>query len=142
MSRIVKWAFETILTVVLVLVVLGMGRSGAAAASASGTFRCGHDMVSLRDSMVDVMLRCGDPTYRHETGVRGKARRTVVRKSSERSQGSERHSEKAKRTARRTNDKERVTETWYYNRGSNDFVYRLSFEGGTLTKIDQGKRGK
>ncbi|OPY15701.1 MAG: hypothetical protein A4E70_00981 [Syntrophus sp. PtaU1.Bin005] len=142
MSFIVKRVFETILTFALVFVFLGLGRSGEAAASGSGTFRCGHDMVSLGDSMADVMLRCGEPTYRHETGVRGKAR-TVVRKSSERSQGGEsHHSEKAKRTARRTNYKEQVTERWYYNRGSNDFVYRLSFEGGTLTKIDQGKRGK
>ncbi|OPY84429.1 MAG: hypothetical protein A4E72_02235 [Syntrophus sp. PtaU1.Bin208] len=94
--------------------------------------------------MADVMLRCGEPSYLHATGVKGKAR-TSTRKNAKSSKGisnDESHSGKRTQSAQRTEYKEQVTETWYYNRGPNDFVYSLSFEGGILTKIVQGKRGK
>ena len=110
----------------------------------ASTFRCGNDLVSLGDSMADVLLSCGEPTYSHATGARGKAR-TVKRKSSKTSEGDQHDeslSRKKKRAASKTEYEEKLAETWYYNRGPNDFVYSLHFEGGVLTKIVQGNRGK
>jgi len=110
----------------------------------STTYRCGNDLVSLGDSVADVLLSCGEPSYRHVTGARGKSR-TVKRKSSKGSEGEQNEeslSRKKKRVASKTEYEEKVAETWYYNRGSNDFVYNLRFEGGVLTKIVQGNRGK
>ncbi len=122
----------------------GLAYADEKARHGSKTFRCENDLVSLGDTMADVILRCGEPTYRHATGSRGKAR-TVKRKStgdSEDGQDNKNHSGKKKRAASKTEYEEQVTETWYYNRGPNDFVYSLTFEGGTLKKIVPGKRGK
>jgi len=122
-----------------------LGYSNESAGHRSKTFRCETDLVSLGDSMADVILRCGEPSYRHATGARGKAR-TIKRKSSTREsegeQNNQSHSGKKKRVASKTDYEEQVTETWYYNRGPDDFVYSLRFEGGTLKKIVQGNRGK
>jgi len=125
--------------------VLLLSSSSSAAFSGGATqFRCGNDLVFLGDSVADVMLSCGEPSYRHVTGAKGKAR-TVKRKNSKGSEGDssdESLSRKKKRVASKTEYEEKVAETWYYNRGSNDFVYSLRFEGGVLTKIVQGNRGK
>jgi hypothetical protein len=143
-SYSLKSVLGTTLPFVLMFAFLGLGYSGEIARHGSKTFRCENDIVSLGDSMADVILRCGEPTYRQTTGVRGKARTTTRRssKSSQGNQNDESRSGKRKQTSGKTEYKEQVTETWYYNRGPNDFVYSLSFEGGTLTKIDKGKRGK
>ena len=110
----------------------------------STTYRCGNDLVSLGDSVADVLLSCGEPSYRHATGARGKSR-TVKRKSSKESEeGFERREfyPEEETGSSKTEYEEKVAETWYYNRGANDFVYNLHFEGGVLTKIVQGNRGK
>lgn len=116
------------------------GRKG----SESTTFRCGNDLVSPGDSVEDVLLRCGEPSYRHATGARGRSR-TIKRKNGGASGDESTHgslSSKRKRTVSRTVYEEEVAETWYYNRGPDDFVYSLHFEGGVLTRIVQGNRGK
>jgi len=119
-------------------------RAGESVMGRSTTYRCGNDLVFLGDSVADVMLSCGEPSHRHVTGAKGKAR-TVKRKNSKGSEGDpsdESLSRKKKRVASKTEYEEKVAETWYDNRGSNDFVYSLRVEGGVLTKIVQGNRGK
>jgi len=142
-------SLKSIIVITLPLLLLfgvsSPGYSDKSAGHRSKTFRCENDLVSLGDSMADVVLRCGEPSYRHATGARGKAR-TIKRKSSTREsedeQNNKSHSGKKKRVASKTEYEEQVMETWYYNRGPNDFVYSLHFEGGTLRKIVQGNRGK
>jgi Tfp pilus assembly protein PilX len=110
----------------------------------STTFRCGDDLVSVGDTVADVVLRCGEPTYIHKTGSKGKSRATKRKrnKKTQENQDETNISKKKKRTSTRVTYEEKVMETWYYNRGSDDFMYSLYFEGGVLTKIVQGSRGK
>ena len=39
-------------------------------AHASSTFRCGSNLVSLRDTSVEVQAKCGEPTSRALTGFK------------------------------------------------------------------------
>jgi len=39
-------------------------------AQASSTFRCGSNLVSLRDSTAEVQAKCGEPTSRGVTGYK------------------------------------------------------------------------
>jgi len=140
---IMKSVMVTMVSFFLLLGSSGLGYGAdERAMHRSSMFRCGNDLVSLGDSMADVMLRCGEPTYHHASGASGKAR-TIKRKSTSGSEWDQNHEKLSrKRVASRTEYEEKVAETWYYNRGPNDFVYSLHFEGGALTKIVQGNRGK
>lgn len=122
---------------------LSVGSSDANAKGPSATFRCGDDFVSVGENMAEVILRCGEPTFRQTTGAKGKAR-TIKGKRAKAAEGDQRQeglSRKKKGVVTKTEYEEKVSETWYYNRGSNDFVYSLHFEGGVLTKIVEGNRG-
>lgn len=120
-----------------------LGGPEADAKGPTATFRCGDDFVSVGDNMAEVILRCGEPTFRQTTGAKGKARTIKGKraKAAEGEQGKEGLSRKKKGVVTKTEYEEKVAETWYYNRGSNDFVYSLHFEGGVLTKIVEGNRG-
>jgi hypothetical protein len=94
--------------------------------------------------MADVVLRCGEPTYIYKTGAKGKSKAAKRKrnKKTQENQDEKNLSKKKKRTSTHVTYEEKVMETWYYNRGSDDFMYSLYFEGGVLTKIVQGSRGK
>lgn len=134
-------AISVPLLVLPVCPVSGWSADGSASRS---TLRCGNDLVSLGDSVEDVLVSCGEPSRRHTAGSGGKTR-TAKRKSSRESDGdrnNESPSRKKKRTPRRAKYQENEAETWHYNRGPNDFVYCLHFEDGVLTRIVQGGRGR
>ena len=79
--------------------------------------RCGANIIELGDSDYTVMTKCGPPSAKHEVGKSYRASQTLSFAES------------------------KNVEQWIYNRGSNDFVYTLTFEGGSLTDISQGGRG-
>jgi hypothetical protein len=81
------------------------------------TFRCGANIIELGDSDYTVMTKCGPPSTRQNIGTSYRASPTLPFAES------------------------RNVEQWIYNRGSNDFIYTLIFEGGSLTGISQGGRG-
>ncbi|HVO67771.1 MAG TPA: DUF2845 domain-containing protein [Syntrophales bacterium] len=97
-------------------------------------FRCGDGFVSVGDSKTKVLLECGKPTTKEKVKVKkGRHYRTVEK---EKDEGS---------NPKRTNlakEKKKPVEKWYYNCGENDFIYVLTFEGGTLKSEETGSYGK
>ncbi len=97
-------------------------------------FRCGDGFVSVGDSKVKVLSECGKPTSKEKVKVKkGKHYRTVEKEKDE--------SSDAKRTYL-SKEKKKPVEKWYYNCGENDFIYVLTFEGGTLKSEETGSYGK
>ena len=97
-------------------------------------FRCGDRFVSLGDSKTKVLLECGKPTSKEKVKVKkGRHYRTVEKGKDE---GTD------TKRAYLTKEKKKPVEKWYYNCGENDFIYVLTFEGGTLKSEETGSYGK
>jgi hypothetical protein len=97
-------------------------------------FRCGDGFVGIGDSKTKVLLECGKPTSKEKVKVKkGRHYRTVEK---EKDEGSD-----TKRTYL-AKEKKKPVEKWYYNCGENDFIYVLTFEGGTLKSEETGSYGK
>ena len=100
-------------TVVIVLIggILTLALYGAGHAVESGTCRCNNGIASLGDAMVDVIMKCGEPTLknqREEKRVGADKRSSII-----------------------------VTiEEWSYNFGPNAFMYSMRFENGRVERID------
>jgi hypothetical protein len=82
------------------------------------TLRCGASIIELGESDYTVMAKCGPPSARHNIGTNYRGSQTRVPFAESRN-----------------------VEQWIYNRGTNDFIYTLIFEGGLLIEISQGGRG-
>jgi hypothetical protein len=97
-------------------------------------FRCGDGFVSVGDSKAKVLLECGKPTSKEKGRAKKGRHSRVVEK--EKNEGGD-----AKR-AYMAKEKKKPVEKWYYNCGENDFIYVLTFEGGTLKSEESGGYGK
>jgi len=89
------------------------------------SFRCGSEAVSVGDSTYVVQKACGKPARTEKTGTAEK--------------------EKKQKTApgqKTTKGKSTRVEKWYYDEGYGGYVYILTFQGGTLKKIEKGGRSK
>lgn len=79
----------------------------------TGTMRCRDGIVSIHDTMAEVMKKCGSPAFqdrREETNAYG---------------------------LRHNRYYETVTiDTWTYNFGSYEFMYEITFRNGRVAKID------
>lgn len=98
-------------------------------------FRCGSGFVSSGDSKAKVLLECGKPTSKEKVGV----------KKGKRYKKGERVRDRDKRRSDKQvalREKTKPVEKWYYNCGDNDFIYILTFEGGTLKSEETGGYGK
>lgn len=97
-------------------------------------FRCGSGVVSTGDSKAKVLFECGKPTSKEKAGTKKKAGQ---HRKTERTRDKE-------RTASHTtvHAKTKPIEKWYYNCGDNDFIYVLTFEGGTLKSEETEGYGK
>jgi hypothetical protein len=89
------------------------------------TFRCGGEAVSVGDSTYSVQKACGKPARTEKTGTTGKTKK-----------------EKAAPGQKTSKGKSTRVEKWYYDEGYGGYVYILTFQGGTLKKIEKGGRGK
>ena len=96
-------------------------------------FRCGDGFASVGDSKAKVQLECGKPTSKEKAG----AKKVRHYKKGER----EKESSDTKRVYL-AKEKKKPVEKWYYNCGDNDFIYILTFEGGTLKSEETGGYGK
>ena len=113
--------------IVMLAAALCLCWSGTYAGDGTNTmssFRCGNDVVNPGDSKFQVILRCGDPSYREEEGVSEKGGRGLE---------AARHAYMSRTVIR---------EKWHYNRGPNDFIYVLTFEGDTLKTITESGYGR
>lgn len=97
-------------------------------------FRCGDGFVSIGDSKAKVLLECGKPTTKEKVGTKKKGRRY---KTKERDRDENRPGDHVV-----FREKTKSVEKWYYNCGDNDFMYVLTFEGGTLKREDTEGYGK
>jgi Protein of unknown function (DUF2845) len=89
------------------------------------TFRCGGETVSIGDSTYNVQKACGKPARTEKTGTAEKTKK-----------------EKAAPGQKTSKGKSTRVEKWYYDEGYGGFVYALTFQGGTLKKIEKSGRGK
>lgn len=96
------------------------------AAGEAFAFRCGSDLVSEGDSKTQVTAACGHPTDKDKS-CEDSQEYTTISKS-----GKTKHVKKCSRKL----------ETWTYNCGENDFIYRLTFDDGKIINIKTGGRGK
>jgi DNA-directed RNA polymerase subunit M/transcription elongation factor TFIIS len=91
------------------------------AAGDAFSFRCGSGMVSAGDSKARVLIVCGKPTAKEKVSEKTKTSTGVVKN----------------KTKKSTNK----AEVWYYNCGSQDYIYALTFEDGVLKKEDTEGKG-
>ena len=97
-------------------------------------FRCGDGFVNVGDSKAKVLSECGKPTSKEKVKVKkGRHYRTVEGEKSKNSDNKSTYLAK---------EKKKPVEKWYYNCGEDDFIYILTFEGGTLKSEETGSYGK
>jgi hypothetical protein len=98
------------------------------------SFRCGNRIVKIGDKKHDVMTICGEPTSKEVTGT------------GEEGYYSERKGETLFPEEKyKDGQYESVTvkmEEWFYNCGSHNFSYILSFKGNILNEIKQTGYGE
>jgi len=92
------------------------------AAADASAFRCGSGMVSAGDTKARVLITCGKPTAKERVSEKNKTSATAVKN----------------KTAKKSGSK---SEVWYYNCGSQDYIYALTFEDGVLKKEDTEGKG-
>ncbi len=89
-------------------------------------FRCGADLVTSGDTRIQVLTTCGKPTSK-EKSCEGRSTTARVDKD-----GKVIKSKKCSTPV----------EIWYYNCGSNDYIYALTFENGILKRESTEGQGK
>lgn len=100
----------------------------------SFAFRCGDGFVSVGDSKAKVLSECGKPTSKEKVKVKkGRHYRTAEGEKGKNSYNKSTYLAKGKK---------KPVEKWYFNCGENDFIYVLTFEGGTLKSEETGSYGK
>jgi hypothetical protein len=107
-----------IVTILILLFFVGTADTAVAA------FRCGPKLVTIGDTKVEVLGKCGEPTFTEITSVV--------------SEGGYRGHLPNGRT------RDRVTQTiekWTYNCGPHNFIKILVFRGGILKDVETGDYG-
>jgi len=93
------------------------------------SFRCGNRVVKLGDKKHEVMTICGEPTSKEVIGTDEEGyyseKEEMPLFSEERYKGGSYQTKTVK------------VEEWYYNCGSRNFSYILSFKGSVLKEIKQ-----
>lgn len=93
-------------------------------AFADDGFRWGKKLVSVGDTTIEVLLKCGEPSLREVVGYEKK--------------GSYWERTYRKGTYNETCQK---IEIWYYNSGKGGFIRILTFKGGVLKDVESGDYG-
>jgi hypothetical protein len=89
-------------------------------------FRCGLGLVSEGDSKTQVMATCGHATSK-EKSCENSQKYTTTNKYGK---------------VKKVKKCDQKLETWVYNCGDNDFIYKLTFDDGKITNITTEGRGK
>jgi hypothetical protein len=99
------------------------------------SMRCGDKLVSTGYTTGEVMLICGEPFYKEATGVEEEAESLSRGRISKLNERVSEDVESASSASIKV-----VVEKWYYDLGKDRFVRILTFEGGTLTKVEEGDK--
>jgi hypothetical protein len=113
--------------IVRILMALALVLATYPNAEAFRSFRCGSNLVHRGDTTVEVILECGPPTFKEVTRVETDR---VYRDPFPWDGPYDAYTEVS-----------RVVETWYYNCGRHRFIKILTFRGGILKKVENGKYG-
>lgn len=104
------------LTVILVIVLLGAALHGSALSVETGTMMCKGGIVSIGDTVGDLLSKCGQPVYttqreqkRVEEGARGSRERFVTTTA---------------------------IDDWLFNFGPNQFQYQVLLANGRVARIE------
>jgi hypothetical protein len=101
-------------------------------AGADSSFRCGDSLVSVGDTTYTVMSECGSPDTREI-------------KVTEEKRTSRKKTRKVKKVViqagNRYDGQTSGDETWYYDCGTDQFLYVLTFTNSRLTNIQANGRG-
>ncbi len=89
-----------------------------------GSLRCDGGLVSIGDSKLDLLGKCGEPTLRD-------SRRE--KRGAAAGDGKERHFDR--------HEVAYLVERWTYDLGRNRFTYAVTLELGKVTAIERGGRG-
>lgn len=96
-------------------------------------FRCGDELVSIGDSKAKVKIKCGPPTHMETASTRSKNKVTTTETGTR---------QKGKTKVGVSKSKSEKVEKWHYNCGDNDFIYVLTFTGGTISAEDTEGYGR
>lgn len=79
----------------------------------TGSMRCRNGIVSIDDTIPDVLRKCGSPAFqdRREQSRHGRAHEIVT------------------------------VDDWIYNFGPQEFMYEVTFQNGRVTKIESRDQG-
>jgi len=128
---VAAWLSRAILGLMLFL-----PASDMQAAAPLGNFRCDKGIVSRGDRMFDVLVKCGEPTYRstrYEKRIKKDFFRDIFPDGNKRE-------EEAYREPFLVEEFVEIQE-WAYNFGSLQFIRYLTFENGILVVIEIGDYG-
>jgi len=92
----------------------------------SMAFRCGNGLVTEGDSKSQVLATCGNPTSKEKSCENSQQYTTTTKYGK---------IKKVKKCGQKM-------ETWFYNCGDNDFIYKLTFDDGKITNITAEGRGR
>lgn len=106
-----------------------------ASPASADSMRCGDKLVSTGYTTGEVVLICGEPYYKETTGVEKEEASLSTRNIDKLNEGVSGDVKSASSAS-----VEVAVEQWYYNLGENQFVRILTFEGGTLTKVEEGEK--
>lgn len=101
------------------------------AAYGAESFRCGSDIVKTGDEQVEVLLKCGEPMHVTEVGYEKILRHHKGKEGKTLPPGQDYWTETVF---------EYKLEKWYYDMGRGTFLKILTFRGGVLLKIENGKK--
>lgn len=92
----------------------------------SNAFRCGNGLVTEGDSKSQVLAICGSPSSKEKSCENSQQYTTTTKHGK---------TKKSKKCGQKL-------ETWSYNCGDNDFIYKITFDDGKITNITTEGRGK
>lgn len=102
-------------------------------AHALNSLTCQNTLITLKTSLGEVLLRCGDPHKRSTWQESAETQKTLVSTSTT----PESHQHIVTKSSR----EQKNVEELIYNFGASDFLYLLKFENGVLVKIETSGYG-
>ena len=97
-------------------------------AFSQSTFRCGSELVSIRDTTYEVLNKCGVPDIREIE---------VIHEVDRYSRATRRSSAVRVYAGSKTQVVSSGNEKWYYDPGPSGFIYVLEFRGSRVRKIQR-----
>jgi hypothetical protein len=103
-------------------------------------FRCGDEVVVRGDSSGALVFRCGEPTYKEK--IAGSTTGSYSQNTQETNNVKSGKAKKEIAVYGKYTERSETVEKWFYNCGSQDFVYVLEIKGGIIVSESTNGYGK